>query len=275
MKDVKSTATFVQALNESLESGALMCQLYNAELSKYLMNLTNTFCRAQVDEGVPRGRYIKKAAVCLGRQPDSNTWVLNDKVQLNDLGETIPSDEAEYIWLGGMIGNRNLPNVAPASDAAKIPLKVTPKVALDTTLTSLKEAVANNFVPAFILIASVGMAIHFETVQEVYGMCPTPVGIGRKNTGKSTGAKTAIALTGTPQFFVREFTAAQTASLNSRKTFPTVFDDPSDIGKIKGMVDNSFNAGARSTSRNTSVSRSVGVITLNLDRLKLLCSNFK
>ena len=174
-----------------------------------------------------------------------------------------------------MIGNRNLPNVAPASDAAKIPLKVTPKVALDTTLTSLKEAVANNFVPAFILIASVGMAIHFETVQEVYGMCPTPVGIGRKNTGKSTGAKTAIALTGTPQFFVREFTAAQTASLNSRKTFPTVFDDPSDIGKIKGMVDNSFNAGARSTSRNTSVSRSVGVITLNLDRLKLLCSNFK
>lgn len=34
MKDVKSTATFVQALNESLESGALMCQLYNVELKQ-------------------------------------------------------------------------------------------------------------------------------------------------------------------------------------------------------------------------------------------------
>ena len=41
MKDAKSTTTFVQALNESLESGALMCQLYNGELSKYIMNLTN------------------------------------------------------------------------------------------------------------------------------------------------------------------------------------------------------------------------------------------
>ena len=31
MKDVKSTITFIQALNESLEPEALMCQLYNAE----------------------------------------------------------------------------------------------------------------------------------------------------------------------------------------------------------------------------------------------------
>lgn len=40
-QDVKSTTSFIQALNESLESGALMCQLYNAELNKYVMNLTN------------------------------------------------------------------------------------------------------------------------------------------------------------------------------------------------------------------------------------------
>ena len=38
MKDAKSTTTFVQASNES---GALMCQLYNGELNKYIMNLTN------------------------------------------------------------------------------------------------------------------------------------------------------------------------------------------------------------------------------------------
>ena len=45
MKDTKSTAVFVQALNESMESSALMCQLYNAELNKYIMALTNEFCR--------------------------------------------------------------------------------------------------------------------------------------------------------------------------------------------------------------------------------------
>ena len=85
-----------------------------------------------------------------------------------------------------------------------------PQDALDSTLSCLKEAVDNNFVPAFFIIASAGMAIHYEVMMSNYGMCPTPVGIGPKNTGKSTAARTALALVGTPQFFVREFTAAQT-----------------------------------------------------------------
>ena len=88
-------------------------------------------------------------------------------------------------------------------------------------------------------------------------------------------AKAALALLGTPQFFVRDFTATQTSVLASRKTFPTVFDDPSGIGKVKSTIDNSLNAGARCTSRSTTVARSVGIVTLNLDRLKVLCSNFK
>ena len=113
MKDVKSTAAFVQALNESLESGALMCQLYNGELSKYLMNLTNTFCRDQIQRGTPRVEYIKQAAQCLGRQPGSNVWVLNEDTQFDSEGMKISNVQSEYIWLGGKIGKRNLPNVAP------------------------------------------------------------------------------------------------------------------------------------------------------------------
>lgn len=56
---------------------------------------------------------------------------------------------------------------------------------LDNTLMCLKEAVQNNFVPAFMLIASAGMSMHYEYIQERYAMCSTSVGIGRKNTGKS------------------------------------------------------------------------------------------
>ena len=202
-------------------------------------------------------------------------WVLNDQVHLDECGNRLSTDMSEYIWLGAKIGNRNLPNVAPPSDAAVIPLNNEPKVALDRTLNSLKQAVDNNFIPAFVLISSTAMSMHYERILEIYGMCPTPVAVGKKNTGKSTAAKSALALLGTPQFFVREFTSAQTAILNSRKTFPTVFDDPSDIGKVKMMINNAFNAGAKSTSRTTCVSRSVGIITINLDKLKLLCSNFK
>ena len=93
MKDVKSTSTFVQALNESLESGALMCQLYNIELSKYLMNLTNAFCREKLLQGVPRLCYMKKAAECLGRQPNSDVWVLNEQFHVDKFGARIPTNE--------------------------------------------------------------------------------------------------------------------------------------------------------------------------------------
>ncbi len=81
MKDVKSTTAFVQALNESMESGSLMCQLYSAELSKLLMNMTN----------IPKVQYIKKAAVCLGKQPDSDVCMGLKR-----------QDSADRIWdLGG------------------------------------------------------------------------------------------------------------------------------------------------------------------------------
>ncbi len=58
----------------------------------------------------------------------------------------------------------------------------------------LKQAVNNNYVPVFMLIASAELAMHHETVMSIYGMCPTPVAVGPKNTGKSTAAKSALAL---------------------------------------------------------------------------------
>lgn len=238
------------------------------------MKLTNQFSREQLERGVPVS-YIKKAAVCLGRQPDSEFWVLNEDVHMDNTGATIPTESSKYIWLGSMIGNRNLPNIAPPFEACYIPMKNSPQVALDKTLLSLKEAVDNNYLSAFFLIASAGMSMHYDYILNIYGMCPTAVAIGPKNTGKSTAAKTALSLIGSPQFFIRDFTSAQTASFSSRKTFPTVFDDPSDIGKIKGIIANSFNSGGRSMSRRATFARSVGIVTLNLDRVKLLCSNFK
>ena len=240
-----------------------MCQLYNS---------TNQFCRRQLELGVPKVRYVKQAAECLGLQRGSKVWVLYEHVQLNDNGKLIPNEDSKFIWLGPMVNSRSLAIVAPASDAATVPMQSTPLMALDVTLTSLQLAVDNNFLPAFFVLASAGMALHYEVVLEMYGMCPTPVAIGFKNSGKSTAARTALALLGTPQFFVREFTATQTSVLSSRKTFPTVFDDPDDLSKCKSFT---FNAGARATSRSVTVSRSTGIITLNLDRIRCLCSNYK
>ncbi len=73
----------------------------------------------------------------------------------------------------------------------------------------------------------------------------------------------------------RFFCSTQPHVLSSCKMFPSVFDDPDDITKVNSLIDNSFNAGAHTSSRSTKVSRCTGLLTLNLDWMKGLCSNYK
>lgn len=140
-------------------------------------------------------------------------WILNEEVHVTEDGELIPTKESPFIWIGGMVGNRKISNVAPTGDAALVPLLALPQQALDDTLMLLKRAVSNNFIAAFFLVASAGMALHYEAVIERYEMCPTPM-----------------------------------------------------------LIDNCFNAGARTTARETTKSRSTALITLNWDIMKSLCS---
>ena len=86
--------------------------------------------------------------------------------------------------------------MAPPTDAAVLPALAEPLDALRDTLQCLKEVVCSNFTAAFTLISSAAMGMHYEVIPEKYGMCPTPVAIGPKNTGKSTAGKTTLALLG-------------------------------------------------------------------------------
>jgi hypothetical protein len=88
-----------------------MCQLADSELNKYIMNMTTAFCRAKRNT-VEKHEYVKTAAECLGRQPDSKVWVMSRDTQIDEDGEFIPVDQQQYIWLGDIIGNRVLKNVA-------------------------------------------------------------------------------------------------------------------------------------------------------------------
>jgi len=62
------------------------------------------------------------------------------------------------------------------------------QTAMDTLLKVLKETVKDNFIPAFIYLEGAAMASHYEAIFQVQSMCPTPVAIGSKNIGKTTGS---------------------------------------------------------------------------------------
>ena len=50
------------------------------------------------------GEGVKKAAECLGRQPNSNTWVMNEKIHIDLDGNLIPLHNQEYNYLAGKLG---------------------------------------------------------------------------------------------------------------------------------------------------------------------------
>ena len=104
------------------------------------MNITTRFCREK--RGRPTSEYIKKA---LGRQPNSNTWVMNDQIHIDMDGNLIPVHNQ---WLGSLVGSRKLTDVALSSDAAL----VTDGDPYESCLQYPKKAVNNNFVAAFTVL---------------------------------------------------------------------------------------------------------------------------
>ncbi len=69
---------FLQDLNCSFGSGGVNAWFQSKELPKFLHQL-NTVQPLQV----------KKAARVVGRQPNSDVWVLSPELQINGHGETI------------------------------------------------------------------------------------------------------------------------------------------------------------------------------------------
>ena len=193
LDDLKSTNSFMKAINQSVGSGGYQCQLLDSEMNKYVMKLTNDFFRAQNRQGVLQDRFSKTAACCLGHQPSSKIWVMNNHVQLDAAGKQISNEDSPYMWLGNL---QNGKTIAFVEDQALVVHPDQKQTAMDTLLKVLKVTVKDNFIPAFIYLGGAAMASHYETIFQVQSMCPTPVAIGSKNTGKTTAANMAPGMLG-------------------------------------------------------------------------------
>lgn len=52
------------------------------------------------------GKY--KAVTCIGRQPDSDTYVLSCDVQFKMNGDVIPTEEQEFIWVEEILAKTSI-----------------------------------------------------------------------------------------------------------------------------------------------------------------------
>ena len=133
-----------------------------------------------------------------------------------------------------------------------------------------------NFVASFCFIASGVMAIHYESIQQIFGQCPTPLAVGTNNMGKTTSAKAFLSVVGKKEKgLARQLTQAEAALKCASSTIPFVFDDPDNLSEVKNLIHNNFNGQVRSNIKTTSKPKTTCLFTINEDKLPTLLGNFR
>jgi hypothetical protein len=122
----------MKAINSSRESRGLFCQLFDGELNKYIMQLADHYFQEH-----PMARQRPKIAVEQhGRQSDGKTWVLNEKIQINEDGDQIDEIDSPYVWIMDYVTQVKSTELCRSN--IKVPLK---KKTFCFLLKKLKKAV--------------------------------------------------------------------------------------------------------------------------------------
>ena len=241
-------------------------------LNDYLMKMiVSTF-----KEGQDHQKNSLQAVSCIGRQPASKVWVLNQTVQIGPQGGLIPPEEQQYVWITGKIAAlRGLDSGEQLSKflanperqhIISLPLSKEPlKVAIEL----LRNMMGCNFIPSILTLASVPLNCHFEYFQSKLGICPVLVAVGDPQSGKTTSLRVAAALTGSPstdQF--SEVTDAYAVKQLSENTMGLIVDDSSSSKSVGRLTVRQFNNLAKGTlTHGKQQSRSGVTFALNREYL--------
>ena len=83
-------------LRSTFGSGGFVCSFSERELADFHNYLERGFPFSDANK-------VKKGVTCVGRQPATSTWVLNETVQVNEDGELLQHGRSEFSWtpIGG------------------------------------------------------------------------------------------------------------------------------------------------------------------------------
>ena len=129
---------------------------------------------------------------------------------------------------------------------------------------------------AFCFVASGVMAMHYQSILDKFGQCPSPVEVGPNDTGKTTAAKTFLAVVGNEETgLARQLTVAEAGLKCASSTIPYVFDDPDKLEEVKTLINNNFNGQVRASVKSTNVPKTTCLFTINEEKLPRLLTNFR
>ena len=214
----------------------------------------------------------KEVATVMGLQPESDIWVLNDNVHINEDGQLIPRHSSPYIWLagytleGGGIPTRDMESSASARD-----LEGSSSDSLANLTIALEEVHQHNLAPTLYLLGAQILCCQYESIFSKAGQVPATIAFGSISLGKSTGAEAAQSLLGLPKLYrPAKITDAQGVKLASNTTMGYVIEDPSDVADVAEKILTYFEKGSVVTRAGTYEPRCTFLMTMNLECLNTL-----
>ena len=117
---------------------------------------------------------------------------LSTKVQINADGQLVPTNEREFVF------SPNLENKI-LIDLPVIKTPLSPN-GLQELVMAMKNFLGENFLSAAMMVGSLVLALHYETLIEAYDYTPMAIAVGEPQSGKTTALSAVLSLIGAKIF---------------------------------------------------------------------------
>lgn len=123
----------------------------------------------------------------IGRQPNSDTWVINEEIQIDASGALIPTEDRVYVYETSLVERISPPITISTLDRGE---------ALRELLLAMGGLFGENYYSSLCMIAGMAMSVHAELIHKQRHAMPMVMAVGEPKSGKSTALECATSLVG-------------------------------------------------------------------------------
>ena len=277
---------WVQAIQLSLNTTRPQCsRLSDKDITDYFMMKIDEFSATNRDQNAR----CKIAAQVTGLQKPAKTtqdarkiWVLNEQVQFDADG--VQCHDSPYIWLGDICQKRKdlfLPDkhgdyaiADPRKKSLASPMfSAAP---LSQLLDALEANYGTNFPGALLVLGGYILAIHYESLIDIYNKVPATLVYGEVQCGNSAITRAALSTMGVQQAnFFSSMSDVKTFAFSSQTTLGMVLDDPCDLKQVSNKLTHHFQKSVAATMSYEYSPRTTFISSMNEPTLKGLAKHLR
>lgn len=216
----------------------------------------------------------------MGRQPNSDVFVIGPTLQFTSQGDAIPPEDQTYLWIPYIL--KKLKVLSSVSPIAALPEVQDP---LKSVLGGLKKICGDNFIsgmfvlgmwaiigvlwckrygPIFLLIAEAIISLFYEGIQRRCGSVAVCIAYGQVSGGKSNAVKMALALCANLERWYLTYISESSGRKKLGCGLPFAIDDPTKShDKFKEMLIQAFGGATMENEKGVVVPKCVPLVTAN------------